>query len=181
MGWWYPHHTRSARELIAYIMQELHQPEKGRRVLARAVRAFGHRMWTVLQNPDGQKYIVLFLMHQDSEGTWGYKDIEESCGPVELDCPLKYLDMVDPPSNQWATDWRAAVRQHHATQKAKTEHLKGLRVGDQVHLREGCKPNGPFRILSTKPLKGSFNGIVYKLPRKHIATVVSPTPVRSVP
>lgn len=44
---------------------------------------------------------------------WGYKDMDETVGPCEVTCPLKYLELVPCPEHGYARDWRERVKQHH--------------------------------------------------------------------
>lgn len=41
---------------------------------------------------------------------FGYKDMDETAGPVIKNCPARILDLLTEPANQWAADWRAACR-----------------------------------------------------------------------
>lgn len=52
------------------------------------------------------------LRHQNGDG-WGYKDLEESCGPYYFSSPMKYLAMV--PLDQYGgnAEWREQVLLHH--------------------------------------------------------------------
>ena len=90
--------------------------------------AVGNVLWTVRRNtdPDGKSelWIGCDLMSSDRSYGWGYKDMEESMGPCEVSCPLRFLDMVPLrecnatcPKNGhghiWARDWRVKVRQYH--------------------------------------------------------------------
>lgn len=36
----------------------------------------------------------------------GYKDMDETCGPLECDCPKKILDLLSPTESEFALDWR---------------------------------------------------------------------------
>lgn len=89
------------------------------------------RMWVVYEKslPDGttHRFIVEFLMaYFRREEGWGYKDIDEDMGPVDVDCPLKYLGMVDPPTNDYSREWRDRVREHHGVRPQLSGNLSSF-------------------------------------------------------
>jgi hypothetical protein len=48
---------------------------------------------------------------RDKEGyIFGYKDMDETMGPCEHDCPAFILDLLTPIDSKWANDWRQACR-----------------------------------------------------------------------
>ena len=54
---------------------------------------------------ESNKYIVLFLMRCHG-GCWGWKDVDETMGPCEINCPESYIRRASPPVNEWARSWR---------------------------------------------------------------------------
>ena len=100
----------------------------------------GARLWTVFEHTysDGRpakRIICLFLLENHAGFGWGYKDLDESCGPIDDDCPLRMLDMVPDPGG-YATAWRERVRQYHAKQAAGRHMAKSLMPGVTVRLGE---------------------------------------------
>jgi hypothetical protein len=52
---------------------------------------------------------------RDKEGfVFGYKDMEDTMGPHEAECPLRILDMLSPTDNVHALEWRRRCRDSHA-------------------------------------------------------------------
>jgi hypothetical protein len=41
---------------------------------------------------------------------FGYKDMSETMGPYHYDCPASILDLLGPPGNEYAANWREACR-----------------------------------------------------------------------
>ena len=121
----------------------------------------GGNLWTVwkVTGPRGKTshFIALDVIkyYGRNEG-WGYKDMDESVGPNEVNCPLSYLDMVDRlPINDFARQWRKNVRAYHAKRKATYK----IKVGQTVKLRGANVPE--VTILSLRPLRGTRNGMVF--------------------
>jgi hypothetical protein len=56
---------------------------------------------------------------RDKEGyIFGYKDLCESMGPSEIDCPARVLDLLTPTANAYALAWRAECRVRLEAQRA---------------------------------------------------------------
>jgi hypothetical protein len=92
--------------------------------------------------------------------------------PYYYDCPVKLLDKADPPDTEHATKWRDAVRKVAAEKKAARARVAALKPGDEITLRDGVKPTGPFVIKSTKPLRGYFGNVLYRLKPADVASVL---------
>jgi len=99
---------------------------------------------------------------------WGYKDLEETCGPNKVSCPMSYLDMVPEPDNKFAREWRVDVRAYHA---GRTPSFKP-KVGTYVILREGWSRRGPFLLTSVSPLYGD-DGRDCHIPRRALLREVT--------
>ena len=132
-----------------------------RQCLASAVR--GNVLWTVWEitrkdNGETVRYIGCDLLGTDGEKNWGYKDMEESMGPYQVNCPLKFLSLVPQVTNE---GWREKVRQHHAR-----THQK-IVVGQTLKLVNAAIPH--VKVTSVKPLRGTYLGATYRIPRRFIA------------
>ena len=69
---------------------------------------------------------------RDREGyIFGYKDIEESMGPHECDCPETILDLLTPTDRPYAQQWRARCRAAAAARRARAAKPKP-RVGQVI-------------------------------------------------
>jgi hypothetical protein len=56
---------------------------------------------------------------RDREGyIFGYKDMDETVGPNEADCPEAILDLLTPTGYPYAKAWRARCRENLATRRA---------------------------------------------------------------
>jgi hypothetical protein len=86
------------------------------------------------------RFIVLYLLVKNN-GAWGYKDIDESMGPVEVNCPLSFLDGLSPATG-FATKWRERVKKYHASRV-----IPPLHPGCVVLLRKGLRPQGPHTLV----------------------------------
>lgn len=77
----------------------------------------------------GEKHVwaavVLISYRRSSDwGNFGYKDMEEGMGPVESECPLRILRLLDEPApNEWAAQWRERCRAN--AERTKTVFVVG--------------------------------------------------------
>lgn len=140
MGWTFacnPNYNKA--DLIKDLLGPGHRPAGGK-LLAHSV--VGNNLWTVVEYVKDPctivRYIGLDLMQSgkakgcDPMG-WGYKDLCESMGPCEVDCPLYLLDMVEVPKGEYAETWRDLVRAYHAGKSGAKARAAALKPGDIVH------------------------------------------------
>ena len=65
-----------------------------------------------------RRYLALDLLAKDRTAGVGYKDLCETMGPSEVNCPLYLLDLVPCPTDYgYAVEWRERVRQWHSMSK----------------------------------------------------------------
>jgi hypothetical protein len=62
---------------------------------------------------------------------FGYKDMDESMGPYECDCPESILDLLTPTDRQYARQWRARCRENAAVRRARAKK-PSPRVGQVI-------------------------------------------------
>src|SRR2546430_4224535 len=141
MGWLYSQQSKA--DLISDCIRT-HENGNGKWVCLKHA-CVGNHLWTAWEHTREEvsvRYIVLFLLEK-ADGMWGYKDVEESMGPCEHDCPLSLLALVPEPKRpEGYHDWRQAVRNYHERRNQK------LAVGQAVRLTNG----EVFTITSLKPL-----------------------------
>lgn len=79
--------------------------------------------------PDGTRYVFACIFLLDfARGEFGYKDMDESCGPNADNCPARILDLLTPlpspelsePGSKYAAEWRARCRAKIAARKSFT-------------------------------------------------------------
>jgi len=142
------------------------------KVVAHKVR--GQTLWAVIEYTQdagmrkaGHRFIACFLMRSYRGEGWGYKDLDESMGPTEVSCPMKYLAMVPDPGG-YATAWRERVRAAASQVSVKAKLKASIRPGNTLVMVQGCRP-AKLQVLSTSPLVGQDeNGTRYKIQPRHI-------------
>jgi hypothetical protein len=74
----------------------------------------GNHLWYVIEHTrkdddSKERFIALSLLGYNKGCGWGSKDMAEESHPYYYDCPLKFLDMAPPASEEW----REKVRVYH--------------------------------------------------------------------
>jgi hypothetical protein len=118
------------------------------------------------------RLIALDLLRKDEGMGWGYKDIDETMGPVETSCPISYLDMVPCPDSEYARKWRERVREKGDAKQEVTELIRSMKKGDTLYLKKGCSPQA-VTLMSKRPLRGVSGGTVYRISRRLIDPVAT--------
>jgi hypothetical protein len=118
MGWTYSSEWRNRAQLVEYLTSA-RRMGSGLAVLRSAVKPseYGSRgvLWTVVERKaDGRRFIgcdLLDLTRFQGVAEWGYKDMDESCGPNEINCPAEFLELVPAPDSPFSRAWRERVRE----------------------------------------------------------------------
>ncbi len=122
MGWLVGWQTRAA--LVEHLRRgnEPREGWAGLKILAERSTMYGRHLWWACENPTtGERFVMLILIRgsaRSEEASWGYKDVDESMGPCEVDCPLDLFELVPEPAGahqgaKWAREWRLRVRAYH--------------------------------------------------------------------
>lgn len=162
MGWFFPYGaTRS--DIISELTPKERFSDDGKTVF-RTLRhcCKGNVLYALHESGpvrDTRKWIGVSLM-QKSDGSWGYKSMDESMGPSYVSCPVSYLDAADEPVNEYAAKWRAAVRAVAAERSRKKP-----KVGEVWSLNSPVVPQVEIVEVRGQGLRGEYQGRVYRVPR----------------
>lgn len=80
--------------------------------------------WAVIEKLETKKRHIFFALIKKHGKDFYMKDMDESMGPADLSCPVKFFDMVPCPETGYAKEWRERVRQA-AIKKPKVEIKDG--------------------------------------------------------
>ncbi len=69
-------------------------------------------LYTVKKTVKGRVYVCVYLLDEDPEFGWGYKDMPESMHPFYYACPLEFLDLLSEPVSEDSAAWRRKVREY---------------------------------------------------------------------
>jgi hypothetical protein len=102
----------------------------------------GNYIYVDMPEEEQRVFAVVFLTSTDKKDyfNFSYKDMCESMGPYECDCPKSILDLLSPTDNENAKEWRKACYERHANKKKyKTSSLSRLPVGSVIRVTMPCR------------------------------------------
>jgi hypothetical protein len=136
MGWTFTHRERGATSNLAWFKRDFDHPPD-RELLDLAQVGFTlYGAYRVAERVVGLVILTRWVKTKD-DGSWdgdynyGWKEMDESCGPGYYDCPPRIFDLLTPhdgSENEWARDWRAKCRESIAKAKARPRLTEGTKV-----------------------------------------------------
>lgn len=89
----------------------------------------------IIDIPKEEQYVfaAIFLTSTDIKDyyNFSYKDMDETVGPYNYDCPKGILDLLTPTESEWANLWREACRENLA-KKNNPNSLSKLPLGSVI-------------------------------------------------
>jgi uncharacterized protein DUF6927 len=83
-------------------------------------------------------FAAVILISNTKKHGFGYKDMTESMGPCQCDCPQRIMRLLSPvadiPHPGYTADWRARVAARHQERRQQQRRQRSLRVGSLVTL-----------------------------------------------
>lgn len=174
MGWCFSPRWRTRADMLAYLVSPERWGPKFR-ILQSSPRGNNH--WYAAENIETRtRFIGLDLMRGGTKADpgWGYKDIDETMGPVETNCPVNLFNLVPDPGGH-ATAWRAKVLERAAAERNRPKPAAGLVVELYGRRFKLAGPAGPRKgWVVAEMLRGSEpdtweQGPGYRLTAKQIA------------
>lgn len=109
---------------------------------------------------DGHVFAIVCLLDyrpHDYNYNFGYKDMDESTGPFEYDCPERILNLLSPPSPGYAKEWRekCIANLEKRRNQPKVEAGDQIKFATPITFRNGLKLD-TFTVL--KPNSSVFIG-----------------------
>lgn len=145
MGWTYynaEHYKNGKIDRKAELDEKFTWSENGRTVTVVKSAMRGSIYYAAVRsqnetNGTDETFAVVCLTHTDSKSYWnfGYKDMDETMGPGEHDCPKGILDLLTPTDSEWANEWRRLCREKIERNRTK----KPLPIGTRIEFTRNGK------------------------------------------
>jgi hypothetical protein len=115
MGWLYMQSLGGFKSPKAYLDNQFTFDDVAHlEVLKSALCGMRTYYAAVKNHKDGSVFAVVCLVRynpRDKEGyVFGYKDMDETMGPCEAECPAAVLDLLTPTTSEYANAWRERCR-----------------------------------------------------------------------
>ena len=79
---------------------------------------------------------------------FGWKDIDECCGPCEDDCPKSILELLTETDSKYANEWRERCWAKINARKSDNQSLSKLKYGSVIEFKIG---NTTYRVKKMEP------------------------------
>ena len=172
MGWTFGEKPRRVRaELTRQMTWE--SPTHRTRCLDLAIKLrAAYAAVETVEKATGQREVwaaVILLRYSRVKGDpypFGTKDLEESMGPCECECPARILDQLTPTNNEHAREWRLRCRARLDRPGVPAPGTR-VRFEDPIKFRDGATVS-EFTVEKRgergRQLRG-INGGLYTIPR----------------
>lgn len=151
MGWLFRDDKLRHQTPAEYFTQHLTHESETASATVIATATVRRTVYAAIRNHNkqtGAAYIfcaVILFKNSDKDG-FGYKDLDESVGPCEVDCPDRIMRLLTPvadiPNPCYAADWRERVTAAKASRLALRQGATKLSKGDLIKLPYEVKVAG---------------------------------------
>lgn len=93
----------------------------------------------------GETWALIILLRKE-DGAVCYKDMDETMGPAESECPNRILDLLTPTEHEYAQEWRARCRRHNARIAAARSLKDGVKIRFAEPVRFSCGSADTFTV-----------------------------------
>lgn len=125
MGWLFSPDWSTKQKMVEYLSDHSRFSEGYVHLKSSVV---GNNHWYLLHVEAENKIIIgLDVIRSGGRDGYGYKSMTASMGPVEVDCPLTFLDKAsDPDPKGFEPAWRERVIKYHEARNAKRKKKQSL-------------------------------------------------------
>lgn len=150
MGWTFNPDLNSRKRMIDYVTSKdgVWRGDPPYEPLDHSV--VGNQVYVLARHPEGYRFIALFLLSSGGEEGWGYKDMDESCGPGYYNCPERLLAQSDVEDKHgWREKCRQVRREKNGRRKALVALRERIKPGDKLTLKDGREIvyRGPCSVM----------------------------------
>lgn len=124
----------------------------------------------VRSQADPETVLAAVVLTGRDDGMFWTKSTDETMGPVEAQAPLKVLEVLSPPLNDFAADWRARCREHHERRRMVARLKDGDRVRFGIPVR--FQGGGSYDELVVERVRyGKTRQLLFRTPSRHLVQV----------
>jgi hypothetical protein len=110
--------------------------------------------------------VVLTRSDKDPYYNFCYKDMDETVGPYECECPARIIKMLTPTDSQWANEWRQKCLDNASRQnnKPKVDNGQWIKFDQPIHFTNGQELDTfQLRKDGRKTFFASVTGGLYRI------------------
>lgn len=133
MGWTYDHKDSDVKVVDFFKERFFYENENSKgEVIAGGVKNFhtAYMAYKITDKKTNKSQVValvcLISYNRHDYHNFGFKDMDESCGPNESNCPEKIMKLLTPTDNVYAIRWRERCWDNINKRKEKLKLKKSL-------------------------------------------------------
>lgn len=128
---------------VAYLTEKYNCDNERRTLQVLAAARVGSTVYMAIRSTDKAStasyvFAAVILISNTKKHGFGYKDMDESMGPCQCDCPARIMRLLTPiaglPNPGYAADWRARVAERKNEKRRQRARRQSLRIGSIVTL-----------------------------------------------
>jgi len=128
MGWMFVHKERN-ESVLDFFKRELEYENENTKltILKKSGKYYAveviHKSKLGQYEYDDKVVVGMVILTKNCPSDYhnfGYKVIEETCGPVERKCPESILKLLTPTKSRWANEWRNTCHEHNMKKRKKS-------------------------------------------------------------
>lgn len=131
--------SRNLQEIKYHLIKEW---EVGGNYKVREYSKKSNTVYMAVENLLSKEIFAVVTLISFSEGEFCWKTMDETMGPLHVECPQKILKMLTPTSNEYAKEWRGACWNYHRVNKitaSKYQHGDILEFFDPIVFKDGSE------------------------------------------
>ncbi|MCL6560684.1 MAG: hypothetical protein K6U74_18200, partial [Firmicutes bacterium] len=112
-------------------------------------------------------YVCLLHYTPSYINNFGYKDMEESMGPYQYDCPERILRLLTPTENEYALKWREKCWENIQKRKARPRLTEGavIEFAEPISFADGWEEK-VFQVVNPRRHIFKAGRQLYKISRR---------------
>lgn len=143
MGWLFHNDRLRSQTPAEYITQHFSSETDTHKAIVLATATVHRTIYGAIRNEiktSSVAYVFcgVFLFKNNKRDGFGYKDIDETMGPCEVDCPDRIMRLLSPvediPNPGYAEQWRAEVAAAKQRRAKARKQAKSFSPGDTIRL-----------------------------------------------
>jgi hypothetical protein len=151
MGWLYQYDP--VENPVAHLTAKCNYDNEHRTLQVLAAARVANTVYMAIRSTDKASaasyvFAAVILISNTKKHGFGYKDMDESMGPCQCDCPDRIMRLLTPISNLpnlgHAADWRARVEARNNAKRQQRQRRQSLRVGSIVTLPTAASFRGGY-------------------------------------
>jgi hypothetical protein len=151
MGWLY--HDEPVENPVAYLTDKYNYDGERHTLEVLAAARVANTVYMAVRSTEkasaaSHVFAAVILISNTKKHGFGYKDMAESMGPCQCDCPERIMRLLTPladlPNPRYAADWRARVAQRKNEKRRQHARRQSLRIGSIVTLPSPATFPGGF-------------------------------------